>query len=114
LNYLLDWGRLCIPNLSDSNNRRWEEAPLWGQVRELARTWADGIDWPVSRHGKEYHGITQGYVNFVSGTISGAMARFGMDNPSMMSVINGLEDNGHKLEAIQRMATKKASLFKRL
>jgi hypothetical protein len=112
--YLLDWGRLCIPNPLDSNNRRWKDSPLWEQIRSLAEIWANGVNWPLSRYGKEYHGITEGYVNFVSGTISGAMARFGLDQPSMISMIEGLEKHGHGLENIQKVAAKKAAIISRL
>jgi len=114
LNYLLEWGRLCIPNPSDSNNRRWEDAPFWKKVRELTYSWRDGVDWPLSRYGKEFHGISEGYVNFVSGTLSGAMARFKLENPSFIGMIDGLQENGHSMEAIQRIAAKKAALISRL
>jgi hypothetical protein len=114
LNYLIDWGRLCIPNPVDCNNRRWQDAPLWKQARTLVVEFSKGVDWPCSRYGKEFHGISDDYVKFLSGTVSGGMARFGLDKPSMRMLIEGLENNGHSLEAIQRVAEKKAAIIKRL
>lgn len=114
LNYLLDWGRLCLPNPKDSNNRRWHDAPLWQRVRSMAVKFAEGIDWPCSRYGKEYHGVSDAYIKFLSGTISGGMARFGLDNPNMVKLIDGLEKHGHSLDVIQKIATKKAAIISRL
>jgi hypothetical protein len=114
LNYLLDWGRLCIPNPDDSNNRRWKDAPLWEKIRAMAAEFSNGVDWPCSRYGKEYHGISDPYIKFLSGTISGGMARFGLDNPNMIGLLEGLEENGHSLEVIQKIAVRKAAVLSRL
>jgi len=114
LNYLLDWGRLCTPNPEDSNNRRWQDTPLWESVRALASEFSEGVDYPTSRYGKEFHGVSEAYVKFLSGTISGGMARFGLDNPNMVKLIEGLSKNGHDLEDIQKVAAKKAAVISRL
>jgi replication initiation factor len=116
LAYLLDWGRLCNPNPDDSNNRRWHDSELWQQVRELVAEFSEGVDYPISRYGKEFHGISDAYVNFLSGTLAGGIARFGLDqdNPSMINLINGLEKHGRNLEAINRVAKRKATLYSKL
>lgn len=116
LNYLLDWGRLCIPNPDDSNNRRWHDALLWESARALAAEFSDGVDWAVSRHGKEFHGVSKAYIKFLSGTISGGMARFGLgiDKPNMVSLIEGLAKNGHELAGIQIKALQKAKIYSKL
>ena len=114
LNYLLDWGRLCIPNPEDSNNRRWKDAPLWEKLRAFIKEYAEGIDWPISRFGKEFHGISDAYIKFLSGTISGGMARFSLNDPDLFSLIQGLGKSGHGLEAMQKIAVNKAKIIKRL
>lgn len=114
LNYLLDWGRLCIPNPEDSNNRRWEDAPFWADLREMATVWTNDVDWPTSRLGKEFHGITSAYVKFISGTIAGAMARFGEDEPSIMKMFDELGKHGEPLDKIKDKAEHKAAIFSKL
>lgn len=114
LNYLLDWGRLCVPNPDDTNNRRWKDAPLWEQARELAKDFSEGVDWAISRYGKEFHGVSDAYIKFLSGTISGGMARFGLDNPNMVALLDGLAKNGQGLETMQKAAEQKAAVFSKL
>ena len=117
LNYLLDWGRLCIPNPDDTNNRRWKDAPLWEQARGLVKDYSDGVvDWAISRHGKEFHGISDAYVKFIGGAISGAIARFGIDkeNPNLYDMVDGLGKHGHKIETINKTAKKKREIYSRL
>lgn len=114
LNYLVDWGRLCTPNPDDSNNRRWKDAEFWQKVRNLIQDNSAGVYWPVSRLGKEFHGISAAYIKFLSGTLSGGMARLGLDNPNMVSLLNGLAENGQSLEDIQKTAAKKAAVISKL
>lgn len=114
INYLLDWGRLCTPDFEDSNRRRWQDSPLWSDLRNFVAVWRNKVSWPTSRYGKEFHGVSPAYVKSVSGTISGAMARFGENNPSMISLFDGLAKNGEPLEKINQKAKKKAEVFKRL
>lgn len=113
LKYLIDWGRLCIPNPDDSNNRRWDDAPFWKLARALVTEFSED-DYPISRYGKEFHGVSDAYVKFLSGTISGGMARLGLDNPNMVTLIEGLQKHGHGLETIQKVATKKAARISKL
>lgn len=113
LKYLIDWGRLCVPNPDDSNNRRWDDAPFWKKARELVNEFSED-DYPISRYGKEFHGVSDAYVKFLSGTISGGMARLGLDNPNMISLIEGLQKHGHGLETIQKIAAKKAARISNL
>lgn len=113
LKYLIDWGRLCIPNSEDSNNRRWQDAPLWKVARDMVTEFSED-DYPISRYGKEYHGISDAYIKFLSGTISGGMARFSLNDPDLFSLIEGLGKSGHGLEAMQKVAVNKAKIIKRL
>lgn len=113
LKYLIDWGRLCIPNPEDTNNRRWEDAPFWKLARALVAEFSED-DYPVSRYGKEFHGVSDAYVKFLSGTISGGMARLGLENPNMVTLIEGLQKHGHGLETIQKVAHKKAARISKL
>ena len=96
LNYLVsDWGRLCIPNPEDSNNRRWQDAELWQKARALATEFSEGVDYPTSRYGKEFYGVSDASIQQLSGTISGGMARLGIDKkPNMIALIEGLEKHG--------------------
>lgn len=114
MNYLLDWGRLCTPNPSDSNRNRWEDSPLWVELRELVAKWANGVDWPTSRYGKEFHGISMAYLKFLGGTFSGGMAKLTPNEPSIIGLIDGLESYGIPLEKLRQIAVRKAELIKRL
>lgn len=114
LNYLVDWGRLCTPNPDDTNNRRWKDAEFWQRVRKLILDNSAGVDWPVSRYGKEFHGISAAYIKFLGGVLSGGMARFNLDNPNMVSLLDGLAKNGQSLDDMQKTATKKASVISKL
>ena len=112
--YLLDWGKLCNPDLADSNRSRWEENQLWLEIRELAEKWLNGVNWPTSRFGKEFHGVNEKYIKFLSGTISGGMAKINPDEPTLIGLLHGLEDAGESPDKIQRKAKMKAELVKRL
>lgn len=112
-NYLLDWGRLCVPSPDDSNRNRWKDSPLWEELRGLVLLWCEEVTWPTSRFGKEFHGVSPAYIKSVSGTISGAMARLSVKDPSMYGLFEGLEEHGESLEKINFKAKKKAEIFKR-
>lgn len=114
LNYLLDWGRLCEPNPNDSNNRRWKDAPFWAHLRSLVEAWRKDIDWPTSRLGKEFHGISEEYVKFVSGTLSGAMSRFDPMDPSFVNLFEKLDEFGEPINKITKRAQEKAEIIKRI
>jgi hypothetical protein len=114
LNYLLDWGRLCIPDSADVNRNRWEDSSFWKEVRELVKEFCKEINWPSSRYGKEFHGVSVAYIRSVSGTISGAMARLGGNEPDVVGLFNGLAENGEPLEKINKKAKLKAEIYKRL
>jgi len=114
MNYLLDWGRLCTPNPSDSNRNRWEDSPLWIELRIIVAIWSIGVDWPTSRYGKEFHGVSLAYVKFLSGTISGGMAKLSLQNPSIDGLIEGLNEYGENIGTIIRKASIKANRIKRL
>ena len=114
LNYLMDWGRLCDPIPTDSNNRRWPDSKFWSDLRGFIEIWRENINWPTSRYGKDFHGISPGYLKFVSGTLSGAMARLSENDPTMLSMFEELQRRGESLESIHRKAKMKAAVYKRL
>lgn len=114
LNYLVNWGRLCIPNPDDENNRRWKDTPFWEIIRALIVEFSAGHDYPMSRYGKEFHGVSDAYINFLSGTISGGMARFDLHEPDLYNLIDGLSKKGHGLESIKKVAVKKAAIYSKL
>jgi hypothetical protein len=114
LNYLLNWGRLCIPDPNDSNNRRWKDAEFWQGVRDLAQAWSDGVDWPTSRLGKQFHPVSWAYVQFVSGTIAGAAARLSEKDVSIMGLFEGLKEYGEDTKKITKKAKEKAEVFSKL
>ncbi len=114
LNYLVEWGRLSIPNPNDSNNRRWEVSDFWKIVVSAAEDWANGIPWPTSRLGKEFKGISEGYLRCVAGNVSGAMARLDPENPNLFGMLTIMEDYGLGLPKIQKDADAKAEIIKRL
>lgn len=113
-NYLLDWGRLCIPDFEETNRTRWEDSELWENLRGVVAEWSKDVSWPTSRYGKEFHGVSDAYIKFVSGTISGAMARLGLKDPTIYTLFEGLDNNGEPLEKITQKAKKKAEIIKRL
>ena len=114
MNYLLDWGRLCTPGQSDSNRNRWEDSPLWSETRQFVAKWSKGIFWPISRYGKEYHGVSDAYMKFLSGAISGGIAKTNPNNPNIKGLFEGLDEFGETLEKIHRVAEMKARRIKRL
>ncbi len=114
LNYLIDWGRLCEPNPNDSNNRRWKDSEIWAHLRSFIEAWRKDIDWPTSMLGKEFHGVSEAYAKLVSGTLSGAMAHFDSNDPSMMNMFENLKDFGEPLEKILKRAKDKAEVIKRI
>jgi hypothetical protein len=115
LNYLLDWGRLCEPDPIHPHRWRWKDAQLWQTLRDVAAEFSDGVDWPTSRFGKQYHEVSDAYVKFLAGAVSGGMARFGLEQePNMVRLIEGLEKHGHTLDAVQKDAKRKAAIISRL
>jgi hypothetical protein len=112
--YLLDWGRLCIPNPTDTNRKRWDDSPFWAELRNLVAIWADGVNWPTSRYGKEFHGVSDAYIKFVVGTVSGAIARLNDEDFTIWGLVSGLESHGEKVEAISRKAAAKAAIYSKL
>ncbi|MFN8414248.1 MAG: hypothetical protein U0Z26_17840, partial [Anaerolineales bacterium] len=106
-------GRLCTPNPDDSNRRRWEDAPFWKMARELVNEFSED-DYPISRYGKDFHGVSEAYAKFLSGVLSGGMARFDTKNPDIFNLINGLEKSGHPMAVIQKVAIKKATRMSKL
>ena len=73
-----------------------------------------GVHWPTSRYGKEFHGVNEKYIKFLSGTLSGGMAKMNPIEPNMIGLLHALDDAGESPEKIQRKAKMKAELVKRL
>ena len=114
MNYLLEWGRLCIPDSADQNRNRWEETIFWQKVRTIVKQWADGITWPVSRFGKEYKGISEQYLKQAAGVISGAMARFWTVDPDIGNLFEGFERFGISFQSMNRKAKDKYAVISNL
>jgi hypothetical protein len=114
LNKLVEWGRLCIPNPSDSNNRRWEIAEFWKLLLSVSEEWADGITWPTSRIGKTFKGVNESYMRGLAGQISTGMARLAPERPSLYNMLDELDQHGLGLVKIQKDADSKAEIFKRV
>lgn len=114
--YLLDWGRLSIPDSADSNNRRWEETEFWKRVRKAADRWLNGCDIPVSRLGKEFHGVGLDFVKYISGALSSGIAKFGYkkDELTVDVIWEGLLQYGISKEKILNDAKEKAEKLRRM
>ena len=112
--YLVRWGRLCEPSATDTNNRRWGVSALWSGVERAIDEWSEGARCPIARNGKEFKGVSDGYVRFLSGTISGGMARLGGDKPSLIGLLDGLKEHGQPFVTIQKKAERKAQVYSRL
>ena len=114
LAYLLDWGRLCVPDPEDMNRSRWKESKLWKDIRELSETWSDGANWKTLRYGKQYKPNSVGYAKFLGGAISGGIARFGNDGPSYSDMYEGLAEFGVDHKTIVEQAQIKHKRYKNL
>ena len=112
--YLLDWGRLAEPDLSNKNRSRWTDSEFWQELREVAAQWADGVDWPTTRFGKTIKPMSEAYAKQAAGGLAGAMARSNPDNPNLSDMFDQLEDFGISFGDIERKAQEKAELIKRL
>ena len=113
VNYLLKWGRLCVPT-SDSNNRRWPVAPLWGKVETVVDEWGRGTRGMMRRQRVGPAGVTDKYLRFVEGTVTGAMARVNPREPSLVSVLEELGKRGRGLTDMERDAKRKGEVIERL
>lgn len=114
LNYLLDWGRLAEPDLSDENRSRWPDSEFWQGLREVAAQWAYGVDWPITRYRHIMKPMSAAYAIQAAGGIAGAMARSNPDNPNISDMFDQLEGFGISYDDIERKAQEKAELIKRL
>jgi hypothetical protein len=114
LAYLIDWGRLCIPGEEGSKRCRWEDDLFWKNLRGVIFDWGDGMHMPTSRLGKKYKGLSDQYIKFLSGTISGGMAKLTPENPKFFDMIEGLNLRGETLEKINEKAELKAKILKNL
>ena len=114
INYLLNWGRLCSPDQADTNRNRWRDSQLWSEIRGFVSKWSNGVSWPTSRYGQEFHGISPAYVKFLSGTLSGGMAKLCPENLSLKGLMEALDDYDEDPGRIIRQAETKAKRINRL
>ncbi|MFV2045258.1 MAG: hypothetical protein ACC700_18750 [Anaerolineales bacterium] len=112
--YLLTWGRLCEPEASDTNNRRWNEARLWQEVRKALEDWSDGTSKRLSRQPKVMSGVSEQYLHNLAGHLSGGMARLSVGRVGLYGLLKGLAKNGIKLDQIEAMAVEKAKVLRML
>jgi hypothetical protein len=89
-------------------------AKFWKIVVEVTQDWVVGINWPISRKGKEFKGVSEEYIKFVGGTVAGAMARMDHESPSLFNMLEGMEKRGMGLKEIQKKADEKAAIYSRL
>lgn len=113
MNYLLEWGRLGIPE-NDVNRSRWKSAPFWKVIEEIKDEWALGVYWPTSRLGKEFKGISEAYIKQLSGSISGGMARLGGEEQGLIEMIDKMAEYGENLKRIKEKAKIKADIYQKL
>lgn len=114
LNYLITWGRLCIPDETNKNRSRWQSAPIWKLIEEIVFDWSDGVTWPTSRYGKQFKGVSEAYIKQLAGNISGGMARLGGDANTIATMLEKMGEHGEGLERLQAKAKTKASIYKKL
>jgi hypothetical protein len=105
---------LCKPSTTDSNRRRWENSDLWKRVEDAINAWSEGATCMVARSGKAFREVSEEYVRFLTGAISGGMARFDRSDPSLKNLLDGLAEHGRTMSAITREAKGKAELFSKL
>jgi hypothetical protein len=112
--YLLDWGRLCECAEMDVPRWRWTESDFWRGVRQVVEEWCKAGSMPIGRVGKQVSGVSEKYAKFVSGAISGGMARFDVEAPSLVKLLEGLDEFGEGLPVLQKRAEEKAAVYSRL
>lgn len=79
LNYAsLNWGKLSLPQTSDTNQSRWPMAPLWVEIRHLIEEWTAGHRGIARRDYEFGTEITPAYVRAFTGWVAGLMARTGV------------------------------------
>lgn len=117
LNYAsLKWGRLCIPDPTDTNQSRWALAPLWVDIRRLIDDWTFNYDGVAARRYDLRPDLKPEYLRFIAGSIGGFMARVGIEQGSdfeanVDEALDFLKDEGLSIE---QKAKKKWDLFFKL
>jgi hypothetical protein len=111
LNYLLDWGRLAEPDLSDENRSRWPDSEFWQGLREVAAQWANGVDWPILRHPHTIKPLSEAYVKQAAGVLAGAMARCNPQNPNWVDMLHEFEHYGNGIETLKYKARAKSEIL---
>ena len=117
LNYVsLHWGRLCVPNLDDSNPSRWELSALWSEVRRLIDEWSFNYGGCAKREYDFSPDLNPTYLKSAAGWFAGLMARIGVHDGLETPV--GVTAALQRLEAaglsINEKAVEKRELFARL
>lgn len=96
------WGRLCIPQIDDSNKSRWELTPLWAEVERMIKDWSFNYEGIAKREYDFRPDLNDTYLRSVSGWIGGLMARIGLqdrlENPATLDeAVKLLKSSGHSL-----------------
>ena len=113
MNYLLDWGRLCVPIENDTNRNRWPESELWKQARKVATQWTHDLG-KVSRVKQDVKPWSEAYATQLVGMIAGGMARSNPDVPNIEDVFHKLQQMGFGYNTITQKAYEKATVLKLL
>lgn len=113
LNYLLSWGKLCLPDENNLNKTRWLLDPIWERICNFAVKWTDG-DRATSRLGKEFHGISDQYIRSFFGALTSGIARFSEKEPNLLGLVQGMEKYGINLEALNEKSKYKKRIFENL
>lgn len=113
LNYLLDWGRLAEPDISDTNRSRWLDSEFWQGLRGIASQWADGVDWPVTRFQPTMKPMSEAYAKQLAGVLAGAMARSNPIDPNVKDMFEELKGYHTGIEVIKRKALAKSEILLR-
>ena len=114
VSYLLGWGSLRERGEAGSVRWRWEEGAFWKDLRGVVDEWSGSGALPMVRSVNEFAGVTERYVRFLGGAISGGMARFDAEAPGIVKLLEGMEKHGVGLATLQRDAERKGSIYSKL
>lgn len=112
LNYLVAWGSLRVPD--EGRRDRWELSAFWDGLLTGCQKYADGESSRAVRVYKTPAEISDAYVKFLSGAISGGMARFAGKQISLVELLEGMSKRGHGLERLQLRALERWEILYRL
>ena len=88
--YILDWGRLAVPNPNDKVRSRWDDTELWKGLREAINQWNPKDLEKLTRCKPYSTEISAKYARQLAGIYSGAMAKYNPENPNFHDMIEGI------------------------